>query len=252
MKMTVERFKRMSRRDQRRFILKEDVKLARQLLNKRIPSKDDFEKALFWLRDDPKLQQWKPRIEKCFARLSKADRGKLRKEMFRFYLRSRDFENAERFVPGEPRQWVEVPSEMEVYLRLKRFSKARMLADFCEANLHPDKRFMYENWLRLPLAVYYAHLEDYQKALEHLSLMDARESSYWVAAPYQAEFECAIALKTARQRLKTAESILSTITPPLLSRCKDLTGARRRLRRLIPRLESVFSIKDKIGKARAL
>jgi len=150
-----------------------DEKKARKDLLKRDLSKSGFEYALRSLSSNrAELRRCRKLIEKRFARLPKGDRKSLRKEMCEFYWIFSDYRNAEKFVLDTPRQWLEVPREMAVYLRLKHRRKARELATFCEAKLEPEKHFEYENPLRHALSRYYASLGDYERARKHISLID--------------------------------------------------------------------------------
>ncbi len=241
-KRAIKRFQGLSHRDLKMLIREADLKWARELLSKRKPDADLFFLAISKLSNySVALARWKSLVESCYQRLSEQDRKNVRSDILGFYWMLRDYRALEAFLPAKPRRWVEAPQEMETYLRLKRLSKAKVLAALCESKLHPEKRFRYELPLRLALSQYYAHIGNYNSALEQHRKMDT--GNLWDYGEYQrlisikANEALLIAEKAQQEISQSAKKARSNGDPVVLNEKRQLKWTISRLRAIRRRLD---------------
>jgi hypothetical protein len=178
------RFGKLSPRDIQQAIRRGELKETHHLLTERKPTQNHLRFGLNNLATyDVRGTRWKHLVRGCYDRLSPVDRKCVRSDLIAFYWRLRDYRSLEPFLPERPRQWTDVPKEMETYLRLNHLSKAKSLVAFCESKFDLEKRFRYELPLRLALSRYYAHIGNYDAALKQHSQMDT--GNLWDYADYR-------------------------------------------------------------------
>ena len=137
---------------------------------------------------------------------------------------------------------MEVPLEMETYLHLKRLSKAKALAAFCESKFDPKKRFRYELPLRLALSRYYAHTGNYDAGLKQHSQMDT--GNLWDYGDYGSLISITtneallIALKAQQEISKSAKTTSSGRDPVVVKEKRNLKQTISYLRALNRRLDA--------------
>lgn len=141
-------------------------------------------------------------------------------------------------MPDGPRQWINVPAEMEIYLATDQSSRAEERAIWCEKQLDPGKFFRYENPLRVALSRHAAHRRDFDKAMEHLLLIDPKGSWVHEVDVYLVELRIAAVMKETNRQLESVEASLKV---PLLHDSASLLRARQGLKRILRKLSFAFS-----------
>ena len=146
---------------------KEALRLAREILEKKRISPEEFFQVVRAVGVYSGFQKWKIKIRAAYDRQSKKVKRQARSEMLNVYACLNDWEPAEKFVSiQKPSSVTDFLFGMDVLLELNRLEDAEALAGRCKRILSRTKDAFQRSLLLEALAKFSARTHDWGAAIE--------------------------------------------------------------------------------------